>query len=156
MVTHAQSLDGILTCQTSLLRPRRLIAAWAWLRQYRLDVALAGGADPRASATLAARSAQLASRRSRRGTAAGLERLAAGPQSDSRRFAVMALPGAVAPNRGALLALAARVRDEAPAYVRGLAAARLIVTDGTGPAYTDRRGEALAREIELVNAGLRG
>lgn len=154
-VPGVQAPDGILACQASLLGPRRLVALWAWIDQDRLDRALADGADPRASATLAARSAQLASRRARASTAAALERLALGSDASNQRFAVPPRRAAVAPNRSALLDLAARVRSDGPAYVRGLAAARLLVTDGTGPAYTDRRGEGLAREIELVSAGLR-
>jgi hypothetical protein len=32
----------------------------------------------------------------------------------------------------------------------------LMLSDGTGPAYTDRRGEGLARELDLARAALAG
>jgi hypothetical protein len=70
------------------------------------------------------------------------------------RFAVLPQRGAIEPNRDRLLSIAAILRSRRPAYAGGIAEARLILTDGTGPAYTDRRGEGLARQLALADARL--
>ena len=64
--------------------------------------------------------------------------------------------GGVRANRTQLLELAARLRDDAPVYARGMAELNLMLRDGTGPAYLDRHGEALSRQLALVFAGLSG
>ena len=52
--------------------------------------------------------------------------------------------------------LAGRLRDDAPVYARGTAELKLMLCDGTGPAYLDRHGEALSRQLAPVFAGLSG
>jgi hypothetical protein len=37
-----------------------------------------------------------------------------------------------------------------------MAELRLMLRDGSGPAYLDRHGEALARQLAVVFAGLNG
>ena len=57
-------------------------------------------------------------------------------------------------NAGALWELATLLRSDRRLYVRGIARLDLLLIDGAGPAFTDRRGEALARELELARAAL--
>jgi hypothetical protein len=69
---------------------------------------------------------------------------------------VRAARPAILANRAGLLSLASTLRDDGPVYARGLAELRLALRDGTGPLYVDRHGEALARQVLVVSAGLRG
>jgi hypothetical protein len=142
-------------------RPERLFASspairiLAHLRRHALDRALSDGADPASCPLLAARARQLSGRRTRTGIAIGLERMA-GSSDVPSRGRVHPAPGAVHANRRALLDLASILRRRDPLYVRGIAMLELMLSDGTGPAYTDRRGEGLARELDLARAALAG
>lgn len=149
-----QAPGGVLACSQRLLAPSPAVTLWARLRARHLDEQLAHGADPVTSPLLAARAAQLATRRSRARIAAGLERLALGSDAPRSMFTILPERGAIAPNRDRLLGLAMALRSGAPAYAGGIAEARLIVTDGTGPAFTDRRGEGLSRQLDLAQARL--
>ena len=150
-----QSPGGVLACSGELLAPRRLVSLWARLRAYTLDERLARGVDPRSSSLLAARARRLAQPSTRRGIAAGLERIALDHRRSGVRFGIEPQRAAIAANHGRLLALAQTLREPRPAYAGGIAAARLILADGSGPAYADRRGEALTRAIEQATAQLR-
>ncbi len=108
----------------------------AHLRSGSLDRSLIAGADPSASAALAARARTLSSRRTRTHLAEGLERALAAVNRPQRRWSV-------APRRGPLPANAAAVRDlvdllrgDTPLYAPGIAILNQLLTDGTGPAYT--------------------
>ena len=57
-------------------------------------------------------------------------------------------------NAESLLELARLLRSDRRLYVRGIARLDLLLIDGTGPVFTDRRGEALARELELARSAL--
>ncbi len=150
-----QAPGGVLACSERLLTPARVIELGARLRARVLDQRLATGADPRTSPWLAARAAQLTTPRSRARIAAGLERLAIGHEGPLRHFAVLPASAAITPNRERLLDLAAYLRSPRPAYAGGIARARLVLTDGTGPAYAARHGEALTRTLQLIDAQLR-
>lgn len=161
MLAHSSALQheiqapgGVLACSHRLLAPSPAVTLWARMRARRLDEQLAAGANPVTSPLLAARAAQLATRKSRARIAAGLERLALGSDAPHSLFAILPERGAIEPNRDRLLALAMALRSGEPAYAGGIAEARLIVTDGTGPAFTDRRGEGLTRQLDLAQARL--
>jgi hypothetical protein len=151
-----QAPAGVLSCSQDLLAPSRLVAVWARLRARRLDENLAEGADPRRSPLLAARAAQLTRPQVRARIAAGLERMALSIDQAPPRFAIAPQRGAVMVNRSRLLEVAATLRGHTPVYAGGIAGARLIVVDGTGPAFTYRRGEGLARQLELAREQLLG
>lgn len=131
----------------------RLLARAARLR---LNRALSDGADPSASPLLAARAAQLCDRRTRRRNAEGLERLAGTADEPGHLFRIAPYRAAVRINAPRLRSLAAMLRSERVLYARGLAGVELLLTEGGGVAYTDRRGEALARALDLAHAGLLG
>jgi hypothetical protein len=126
------------------------------LRADSLDRALADGADPTHAVRLAARAAHLTCPKTRARLAVTVERFVQAADLAPRRSQVRPSRGGVDANRRELLELATALRDSAPVYARGVAELKLMLRDGTGPAYTDRRGEALARQLELVRAGLRG
>lgn len=119
---------------------------WARLRSRSLDRALIAGADPAATEQLAARAARLTSTSMRREVARGLERVAAGRRGAlPRRWQVLPFARAAAANATELHALAERLRGPGPLYAPGIAMLSGLLTDGAGPAYTDRRGDVLAR-----------
>jgi hypothetical protein len=138
-----------------LLTPGLRVRVLARLRRHSLGRALSDGADPIDSPLLAARASQLNSAPTRDRLAGGLERLARSSEAP-RRAQVLPARAAARRNRSLLLELAQMLRQAGPLYARGIALLELTVTDGTGPAYTDRQGEALARRLRLARAGLVG
>ena len=141
-----------------IFSPGPVVCVIARLRRTRLDEALSQGADPATTPLIAARARQLARPATRARLAAGLERLALSADDGSPRGRARILPSrtASAANRARLLEIASVLRDDTPLYARGLAALELALTDGTGPAYTDRRGEALTCQLRHAQAGLSG
>jgi hypothetical protein len=143
---------------------RRVVEAFApgWparvgarLRARALDRALIAGADPASSRQLAARVGQLTARASRAEVADGLERLARALDT-GRRWSVNPHRRAIAANADELAELADLLRAAAPVYARGLAMLRALLTDGTGPAYTDRVGMGLALALRDAHAAILG
>ena len=132
-----------------------MAAVFARVRRRRADTALSEGSDPGSSAILAARARQLTSRRQRQRTALALERLALAAERPSR-MQVIPSRSAVTANREALLELAALLHDSRPVYAGGVAALELVIRDGTGPVYTDPRGEGLAAELACARSQLDG
>jgi hypothetical protein len=163
MVEHHIAL-GHRSCRTeALLADARLLTPGRWTRfvarsrHAALDRKIALGADLAASPLLAARAAQLTGARNRNRIAAGLERVA--QLSDTScypRFRVVPRRAVVRQNRDELIELASILRGDGPAYVRGVALLRRVVTDGAGPAYTDGNGELLAAQLRLARQRLTG
>jgi hypothetical protein len=145
-----------LECTDRLLQPTLIARVLARGRRFGLDRALAAGADPTSSPLLAARAAQLVRPVTRHRLASALERLALAAEGPSSRFNVIPRRQAMDTNRVALLDLASTLRKGGLLYARGIAMLELVLIDGTGPAYTDPRGEGLARQLELAGASLGG
>jgi hypothetical protein len=133
---------------------RTRLAARLWGAS--LDRALAEGADPAHCPRLAARAAHLTCRATRAKLAGTVERFVLAAELPASGGRVRPARGGVRANRAQMLELAARLRDDAPVYARGIAECKLMLRDGTGPAYVDRRGDDLARQLASVFAGLRG
>jgi hypothetical protein len=140
----------------ALFCPRLLSRLLARVNRLELDRALVDGADPAGSPVLAARAAQLAGRSNRERLAVALERVALTVDELPGRVRTLPLRGAVRANRAELLELATILRDGGVLYAGGIAAAELVLIDGTGPAYTDRRGEGLARRLQITRQALTG
>jgi len=119
----------------------------ARVRRDALDRALIEGADPAATGQLAARVARLTSRSMRREVARGLDHLARDGREAGGRWRVRPLRAAAAANASELHALAARLRGPGPLYARGIAMLSSLLTEGTGPAYNDSRGDLLAQRL---------
>ena len=139
-----------------LMAPGLPVRLLARMRAHALDRRLASGADTAGSVLLAARARQLGHRCSRLAIADGLERAALAWEGPLPRLRVLPGKAAVHRNREELLALAGELRHREVLYVRGLAAARELLSDGSGPMYTDRHGEALASGLRRVRALLGG
>ncbi|HEY6523212.1 MAG TPA: hypothetical protein VIY10_05535 [Solirubrobacteraceae bacterium] len=147
-----------LQCPQALFEPTLVTRLRARLRRLELDHALAEGADPSSSPLLAARAAQLVAPGARHRLAASLERFVLTADTPPTRARARVLPRRLAmdANRFRVLELAATLRAGGLLYARGIAILELVLIDGTGPAYTDARGEGLARQLELAGARLGG
>jgi hypothetical protein len=130
-----------------LFQPSWAVRFAARIRSESLDRALIEGADPAATPQLAASAARLTTRSMRIRIADHLERLVRSEHEPRSRTRVLPFRGAVRANADELRALAALLRGSTPVYARGVAMLRRRATDGTGPAYTDRSGAALARRL---------
>ncbi len=142
------------TCPVAVragLRDRLIVRA----RAHALDTELARGTSAEASARLALRAQQLVRMRTRRDLARGIQRILAQaglPDAASRP------PAPVCRDRvraaaAEFAALADRLLSPAPLPARGVAQARLLLTDGGGPVY--RRGcrdDLRARVAEALRA----
>ena len=121
-----------------------------WWRRSALVRQLASGADPDASAelTLAARS--LIGAPSRQRLADAVDRvmsLASRPRNPwSTRVALNRRE--ILSARGELEALGDRLRDSTPAPVQGMAAAALLLQDGSSPVYDWRSKQSVWRQAK--------
>jgi hypothetical protein len=140
-----------LAARRSLLA--RLRALW---RADALDRALAAGVDPRSTAAIAARAEVLRSRREREAVASGIYD-ALKDASRRRPAFTVRVPvqrDAVRDSRAELLALAAELRQATDASARGVATAKLLLTDGDGPLYAERGLGALAGAVSRARVWL--
>ena len=139
------------TAMRSLLR--WLNERW---RTTEFDRALAAGADPLAYPAIAARAEALRSRREREVLASAIYLVLedAGRARSPLSMRVPVARDAVRRSRPELLALAAELRQSGDVSVRGVAAARLLVSDGTGPLYCDVGYGALRAAIFRARAWL--
>ncbi len=119
----------------------------------RIDRHLAAGTEPWHSPVYAARCRRLSDPRSRRMLARSLERLVDQAEAPAR----LSLTSAVAPSRRRvrearplLLMVASRLRGDGPVNPRGLAAIRLLLSDGAGPVYTHGHPDALNRALQAA------
>src|SRR5262245_15513984 len=117
---------------------KNLRVQWrAWWRRHELTEALAGGANPYENAELALVATRLIRFGSRRGLAAGLERVlrvSAGPLRPWNAT-IPLNRAAIAEMREELTFLAERLRDPAPMPVQTVARVAALLQDGSGPLY---------------------
>jgi hypothetical protein len=144
-------LDRFAACR---FEPGLAARLGARLRGPALDRALISGADPAATAQLAARAVRLTSASMRREVARGLDRLALDDRETRGRWQVLPSRRAAATNAPELHALAARLREPGPLYARGIAMLSKLLTEGVGPAYTDARGDLLAQRLRDARVAL--
>ena len=126
----------------------------------RLDRALAEGASPEASASLAARAAQLTSIGFRRDLAAGLRRILLAAEPHEPPALARALLSPARPSRltlrtarisrsAPLLAeVASRLLEPGPVPVRGVALVAELLADGAGPLYHEAARDDLGALVE--------
>ncbi len=138
-----------------LLEPGPSVRALARLRAGSLDRRLAAGACPDAGALLAARAAQLTTPATRSELADCLDRLVDRAHERPSRARVRPSAAAVDACRAGLAETGGRLRGPEPVYARGVAMLRVLLIDGSGPVYVDRRGDALARALAAVATALR-
>jgi hypothetical protein len=126
------------------------------MRSTSLDRALTAGTDPGNSPALAARAELLKTRRLREAVASAiyqtLEDATVGVPPTSMR--VPPARGAVRRNRRELLGLAAELRQATDVSARGVAAACVLLVDGTGPLYHETEYGALRVAVFRVRSWL--
>jgi hypothetical protein len=125
-------------------------------RTTEFDRALAAGVDPLATPSIAARADALPSRREREALASAIYLVLkdAGRATSPFSARVPVARNAVRRSRPELLALAAELRQAADVSARGVAASRLLVSDGTGPLYCDVGYGALRAAVFRARAWL--
>jgi hypothetical protein len=131
-------LTGRLDALVVACRPRLSDRLTARLRARRLDRALAQGTPPEASAPLALRAQRLTEPDQRSSIARELRRILREAAHESRRpeFArILPSRGSVWAARDELRRLADTLEDPGPVAAAGVAQARILLTDGTGPLY---------------------
>jgi hypothetical protein len=127
-------------------------SALARLAAPRLDARLAAGEDPVSDVVLACRSRRLVSGRSRRRLACGLERAWSMPPGRAVLSAAVAVAArAVDVARPALRQLASALRLRAGVEPRGVAIARILLTEPSSALYRPAYREEL---YELARAAL--
>jgi hypothetical protein len=127
------------------------IRARTFIKRAELDKALTDGADPRESRELALRAQQLAKPRTRVRFAGAIERTVdhvGSPEPQILLGVYRRRP--VLKNRALLLALADRLRAEAPVRLRGLAMADLLLYCGDSPLYGAESAVELERVLSAV------
>jgi hypothetical protein len=126
----------------------------ARLAPARLDRALASGAPPASNPALALRAERLVSPGARRDLARALERLA--ERSERRTLGSRLAPRAerLAEARDDLGRLARRLAAANRAEAEGVARARELLSDGSGPLFWRGSNEDLATRVRAAIAGL--
>ena len=119
-----------------------------------LDQALAAGAPPEATPALALRARRLIALPYRRSIANAYCRIVSEAQHAGRpfRLSVVPNPTRVATASAELIRLVEALTRTGPVAPRGVAEARLLLADGTGPLY-DTGSEASLRECVARAAG---
>jgi hypothetical protein len=140
-------------------RPSPQLRQRVFARRRALDLDLADGADPAASAALALRARQLVAPTTRHALAASLEALVDEAMRPPAHLGIgVPLPRReILEARPMLLRLAACLRAERPVYARGMALLSWLLAEGAGPAYnaharTDLR-EMLAAVADALDGG---
>jgi hypothetical protein len=163
-IEQVHDLVGIASGPLPAMRGRRfwprplLTRIWAGLRRFSFDAALARGADPCESPTLAHRAARLTSERSREKMAACVEELLATARRPPRPPSVAVEPDRSEIAAAALLLIEVRelLRSAAPVYARGVAMLNSLLGDGGSPLYLPARPGDLSHELEMIIAALEG
>jgi hypothetical protein len=147
-----------------VLRPRRLgDRILARLLAASLDESLAAGSAPESSRLLAARAQVIVAPRERRSVAAGWERvlrLAHRAQPDpatrlsASRAAVPVRADQVVAAEPAVREMIGRLTASAPVPARGVAMARILLTDATSPVYQRRSRVTLAAALAAATSQL--
>jgi hypothetical protein len=128
------------------------------LRRSRLDAALARGADPCESPTLAHRAARLTSERSRTRMAARVADILVTVEQPPRAFSAAVDPDRdeVAAAAPLLIEVRELLRSTVPVYARGVAMLEGLLRDGGSSLYCPVRQGELSDELELIIAALEG
>ena len=128
-----------------------------FLHRAQLDRQLAEGRNPRTSPALALRATQLTEPPARRRLAAAFR----STLEEAMRSAEQRYSPSVPLNRGAVLACRPQLEDLAERLAalehprpRGVAIARWLLVDGTGPLYVRARAQRLANVIDTANRAL--
>jgi hypothetical protein len=137
-------------------RPRLRDRITARLASHRLDLALAAGVPAETSSALALRARHLSDFKERSALAGSVRRLVGQAEVGRPRSAFPIIPsfGHVTTARDVLGALADTLADPRPVRVRGVAQARLLLTDATWPLYNPRCERTLRAQARIAAENL--
>jgi hypothetical protein len=137
-------------------RPRLRDRIAACVASHRLDLALAAGVPAETSSALALRARHLSDFKERRALAGSIRRLVGQAEPGRPRSAVRIIPsfGHVTAARDVLVTLADTLADPQPVRVRGVAQARLLLTDATWPLYNPRCERTLRTQARIASDNL--
>jgi hypothetical protein len=128
----------------------------ARLRSRRLDQELAGGTPPETTAPLALRARRLAALSRRRTIADGLRRVICDTRRGVPSLArISARRAQVMVAADELNRLADALATPGPVSARGVAQAFILLTDGTGPLYSERSTASLRADAAVAASNLR-
>jgi hypothetical protein len=132
-VLLASEPDGLIVIRPPRIRDRLVVR----LDPRRLDRALASGTPPEASAPLALRAQQLTEPEERGSIARELRRIIRESRETRRPTLSRIVPNRarISAARDVLIRLAEMLEEPGPVAAGGVAQARILLTDGTGPLY---------------------
>jgi hypothetical protein len=125
-------------------RAPRLVSVVARITGFELDCKLARGEDPRVNPLLAARAEYVCRYDQRRLIAERLYEIACGEPRHGAGSGLFPSRRAVAASRTDLVVLVGLLERPGPADPEGVARARLLLIDGSGPLYPPERIRRLA------------
>lgn len=141
-------------------RAPRWMYALARLDGFQLDRELASGEDPHSGPLLATRAEQICRYKERKQIARRLHATAHGEPRYGLGSGLRPSRAAARAARSELMALAEELKRPGPANPQGVARARLLITDGSGPLYPPDRLRMLTvdvrRALECLRAGRMG
>lgn len=149
----ARKTEGLLVADRLRMRDR-VTARW---RSRRLDLELAAGTPSEASAAIALRARRLTDLSCRRAVADAFDRVVREAHQGVRPSHVRVLPSRrrVIAASDELRRLAADLAEPGPVAARGVAQARILLTDGTGALYNPRSPASLRERALSAAANLR-
>jgi hypothetical protein len=154
---HAIASDWPSSTASASQTPSPLVRVSARLRAHALDRRLADGIEATCSPVYAARSWRLTREKPRQALARSLERLVEEAEEPARlAFSTVVRPSRVRVQnaRPELLMLAAALRSDEPLPPRGIAALRVLLSDGGGPLYRNGDPETLKKQLQTIAAWL--
>jgi hypothetical protein len=135
-------------------RAPRWMAMLARLDGFELDHELARGDDPHSGPLLATRAEQICRFKERKLFARRLKEVARGVPRSGVGTAIRPSLAAVRVARADLLGLAEDLERPGPANPAGVARARLVLTDSSGPLYPPDRCRSLTVAVRRARKGL--
>lgn len=135
-------------------RAPRWMSALARFDAFQLDRELASGEDPRSGPLLATRAGQICRYKERKLIAGRLFEIARGEPRYGLGSGLRPSRAAVRTARSDLVALATELERPGPANPQGVARARLLITDGSGPLYPPDRLRSLTVAVRRARTYL--
>jgi hypothetical protein len=126
----------------------------ARFRAFALDEAIAAGAPPDSDAALTLRAGKLIGERTRSQLGSALREASTGVNRSPSVVRVAACPAAVEDASDLIGELVRRLLAPAPVEARGVAQARLLLSDGTSPLFWSRRSAESRERVRHVLAAL--
>lgn len=152
------AIGGVEGLRGSPGQVRLRVRIRVWWRRWWLDRELADGRSPGSSRDLSVRAMQLVGAAARREVACSLRRVVLDAERPCESVVWATVPlrrGVIVRWREGLLGLAERLEAREPVNPCGVARARLLVCDGTGPLYNPTPERSFEDALWWIADGLR-